>query len=150
MGAVWRLLTAAYVVAIAVARIAIVKPDKARALENHFLGLAQKGQLGGKVKESSLVAILEKLEGQSGVKKITVRSPCHTLWGPICVGDGCVWYVYAMMYVWLPLPGCPCADQADGWLFRLRQRQRRRSSVSRCFTVLSFIVSAIPMSLVRP
>ena len=55
------------------ARIAIVKPDKARALENHFLGLAQKGQLGGKVKESSLVAILEKLEGQSGVKKITIK-----------------------------------------------------------------------------
>lgn len=63
----------AFLRALAVARIAIVKPDKARSLENHFLGLAQRKQLPGKVKEGALISMLEKMEKSSRPTRITVR-----------------------------------------------------------------------------
>ena len=48
------------------ARIALVKPEKAQALENMLLQAAQRGQLGGKVTEDALIGMLEKINGGSG------------------------------------------------------------------------------------
>jgi len=47
-------------------RIAIVKPEKAQALENMILQAAQRGQLGGKVTEDSLIKMLEQINGGDG------------------------------------------------------------------------------------
>ena len=41
-------------------RIALVKPEKAQALENMLLQAAQRGQLGGKVTEDALIKMLEE------------------------------------------------------------------------------------------
>ena len=47
-------------------RIAIVKPEKAQALENMILQAAQRGQLGGKVTEDSLIKMLEQINCGDG------------------------------------------------------------------------------------
>ena len=47
-------------------RIALVKPDKAQALENMLLQAAQRGQLGGKVTEDALIKMLEQINGGGG------------------------------------------------------------------------------------
>jgi programmed cell death protein 5 len=44
-------------------RIAIVKPEKAQALENMLLQAAQRGQIGGKVTEDALIKMLEQVNG---------------------------------------------------------------------------------------
>ena len=44
-------------------RIALVKPEKAQALENMLLQAAQRGQLGGKVTEDALIKMLEQING---------------------------------------------------------------------------------------
>ncbi|KAJ9530816.1 hypothetical protein QJQ45_028704, partial [Haematococcus lacustris] len=55
-------------------RIALVKPDKARAIENMILGAAQRGQLSEKVSEQRLVSMLEQIsEKQGGGPKITIQ-----------------------------------------------------------------------------
>eukprot|EP00227_Mantoniella_beaufortii_P017799 CAMPEP_0197592540 /NCGR_PEP_ID=MMETSP1326-20131121/15148_1 /TAXON_ID=1155430 /ORGANISM="Genus nov. species nov., Strain RCC2288" /LENGTH=137 /DNA_ID=CAMNT_0043158245 /DNA_START=61 /DNA_END=474 /DNA_ORIENTATION=+ len=46
-------------------RIALVKPDKARALEQMLMQAAQRGQLGGKVTEEALIKMLEGINGQA-------------------------------------------------------------------------------------
>ena len=57
------------------ARIALVKPEKAQALENMLLQAAQRGQLGGKVTEDALIGMLEKINGGSGCLLYTSPSP---------------------------------------------------------------------------
>eukprot|EP00197_Chlamydomonas_leiostraca_P008034 CAMPEP_0202866346 /NCGR_PEP_ID=MMETSP1391-20130828/7333_1 /ASSEMBLY_ACC=CAM_ASM_000867 /TAXON_ID=1034604 /ORGANISM="Chlamydomonas leiostraca, Strain SAG 11-49" /LENGTH=128 /DNA_ID=CAMNT_0049546281 /DNA_START=66 /DNA_END=452 /DNA_ORIENTATION=- len=56
-------------------RIALVKPDKARAVENMILAAAQRGQLGEKVSEERLVSMLETINEKQGTTKpkITIQ-----------------------------------------------------------------------------
>ncbi|KXZ44039.1 hypothetical protein GPECTOR_75g763 [Gonium pectorale] len=56
-------------------RIAIVKPDKARGVENMILGAAQRGALSGKVSEERLVELLEQINEREGASKpkITIQ-----------------------------------------------------------------------------
>ncbi|RGB36999.1 programmed cell death protein 5-like protein [Rhizophagus diaphanus] len=49
---------------IDVARISMVKADKARAVEDLLIRMAQTGQLRGKVSESQLIEILEQINQQ--------------------------------------------------------------------------------------
>lgn len=66
-----------------VARIALVRPQKAREIEDMLLRMAQGGQLRGQVTEDQLIGVLDQIEraeagGARGsqavpaVKKITV------------------------------------------------------------------------------
>lgn len=58
---------------LAVARIALVKPEKARAVENMILQMAQRGQIQEKVSEDRLRSMLEQISEQEGAsKKITI------------------------------------------------------------------------------
>mmetsp|Transcript_40724 Transcript_40724/g.104248 ORF Transcript_40724/g.104248 Transcript_40724/m.104248 type:complete len:131 (-) Transcript_40724:149-541(-) len=51
-------------------RISLVKPDKARGVENMLIQMAQRGQLGGaKVSEEQLIGMLEQINEQSGATK---------------------------------------------------------------------------------
>lgn len=56
-------------------RIAIVKPEKARGVENMILGAAQRGALGTKVTEERLVELLEQINEREGAAKpkITIQ-----------------------------------------------------------------------------
>jgi len=58
-----------------VSRIALVKPEKARGVENMLLALAQRGQLGEPVSDAQLLGMLEKVNEGGGAAKagITVR-----------------------------------------------------------------------------
>lgn len=51
-------------------RIALVKPDRARAIEQLLARMAQSGQLRGRVSEDQLIDVLDQVEamekGQSG------------------------------------------------------------------------------------
>ncbi|KAJ3405185.1 hypothetical protein CcCBS67573_g04822 [Chytriomyces confervae] len=60
------------------ARISIVKPEKARAVEDLLIRMAQSGQLRGKINENMLIDLLEQLNEQQAAKveskiKITRR-----------------------------------------------------------------------------
>lgn len=51
----------------------MVKTDKARAIEDLLIRMAQTGQLGGKVSESQLINLLEQINQQQKPEtKITV------------------------------------------------------------------------------
>jgi len=52
--------------------LALVKPEKAKAVENYLIQMARYGQLGGKITESGLIEILEKVSQQTE-KKTTVK-----------------------------------------------------------------------------
>uniref|UniRef100_A0A4X2L0R1 Programmed cell death protein 5 n=1 Tax=Vombatus ursinus TaxID=29139 RepID=A0A4X2L0R1_VOMUR len=52
--------------------LALVKPEKAKAVENYLIQMARYGQLSGKVSEQGLIEILEKVSQQTE-KKITVK-----------------------------------------------------------------------------
>ncbi|XP_027749341.1 programmed cell death protein 5 [Empidonax traillii] len=52
--------------------LALVKPDKAKAVENYLIQMARFGQLAGKVSEQGLIEILEKVSQQTE-KKTTVK-----------------------------------------------------------------------------
>ncbi|XP_048887329.1 programmed cell death protein 5 isoform X1 [Brienomyrus brachyistius] len=52
--------------------LALVKPEKAKAVENYLIQMARFGQLGGKISESGLIEILEKVSQQTE-KKTTVK-----------------------------------------------------------------------------
>lgn len=55
-------------------RIALVKPDKAKGVENMVLQMAQKGQLNEKISESRLISLLEQVNEQSSTKtKVTIQ-----------------------------------------------------------------------------
>lgn len=51
--------------------LALVKPDKAKAVENYLIQISQFGNLGGKISESGLIEILQKVSQQTE-KKTTV------------------------------------------------------------------------------
>ncbi|XP_051236512.1 programmed cell death protein 5 [Dicentrarchus labrax] len=51
--------------------LALVKPEKANAVENYLIQMARFGKLGGKISESGLIEILEKVSQQTD-KKTTV------------------------------------------------------------------------------
>ncbi|KAL3161992.1 hypothetical protein ABBQ38_009068 [Trebouxia sp. C0009 RCD-2024] len=56
------------------ARIALVKPDKAKGVENMVLQMAQRGQLNEKVSENRLIGLLEQVNEQSSTKtKVTIQ-----------------------------------------------------------------------------
>ena len=59
------------------ARVALVKPDAARAAENHLIGLARAGRLREQVSEGALIKVLEALAesggGGGGVTKVRVQ-----------------------------------------------------------------------------
>ncbi|XP_048371924.1 programmed cell death protein 5 [Sphaerodactylus townsendi] len=52
--------------------LALVKPEKAKAVENYLIQMARFGQLGGKVSDQGLIEILEKVSQQTE-KKTTVK-----------------------------------------------------------------------------
>lgn len=57
-------------------RIAIVKPDKARAIEDMVIQMAQRGQLAAKIDEDKLIDLLNQV-GVTEEKqrtKVTVRA----------------------------------------------------------------------------
>ncbi|KAM3877505.1 programmed cell death protein 5 isoform 1-T1 [Diretmus argenteus] len=51
--------------------LAMVKPDKAKAVESYLIQMARYGKLAGKISESGLIEILEKVSQQTE-KKTTV------------------------------------------------------------------------------
>jgi len=53
-------------------RIALVKPEKARGVEDLILRAAQSGQLAEKVNEQRLISLLEQLSGQEKKTTITI------------------------------------------------------------------------------
>lgn len=55
------------------ARIRLVKPDKATAIENQLINSAKRGSLPGPVQENAVVGMLEKLSKKQSETKITVR-----------------------------------------------------------------------------
>ena len=56
------------------ARIALVKPEKARAIEDMIIGAARRGALGEKVTEERLIDLLEQVNERSGTKtKVTIQ-----------------------------------------------------------------------------
>ncbi|XP_053557661.1 programmed cell death protein 5 [Bombina bombina] len=52
--------------------LALVKPEKAKAVENYLIQMARFGQLGGKLSDQGLIEILEKVSKQTE-KKTTVK-----------------------------------------------------------------------------
>ncbi|KAJ8248965.1 hypothetical protein GJAV_G00229700 [Gymnothorax javanicus] len=52
--------------------LALVKPEKAKSVENYLIQMARFGQLGGKISEAGLIEILEKVSQQTE-KKTTVK-----------------------------------------------------------------------------
>uniref|UniRef100_A0A3Q3ER91 Programmed cell death protein 5 n=1 Tax=Labrus bergylta TaxID=56723 RepID=A0A3Q3ER91_9LABR len=52
--------------------LALVKPEKAKAVENYLIQMARFGKLGGKISETGLIEILEKVSQQTE-KKTTVK-----------------------------------------------------------------------------
>lgn len=52
--------------------IALVKPEKAAAVENYLIQMAPLGKFGGKISESGLIEILQKVS-QETEKKTTVK-----------------------------------------------------------------------------
>ncbi|CAB1339352.1 unnamed protein product [Coregonus sp. 'balchen'] len=55
-----------------VSNLALVKPEKAKAVDNYLIQMARMGQLGGKISETGLIDILEKVSQQTE-KKTTVK-----------------------------------------------------------------------------
>ncbi|ONK79194.1 uncharacterized protein A4U43_C01F3880 [Asparagus officinalis] len=56
------------------ARIALVKPDKARGVEDVILRAAQMGQIAEKVSEEKLISILEQINTQTTKQtKVTIQ-----------------------------------------------------------------------------
>jgi len=54
-------------------RVALVKPDKARSVEDMIIRAAQTGQLGGKVDEQRLISLLEQISEKEKKTKITIK-----------------------------------------------------------------------------
>lgn len=58
----------------AVARIALVKPDKARGVEDMIIAAARRGALGEKVTEERLIDLLEQVNERTAAKtKVTIQ-----------------------------------------------------------------------------
>jgi len=54
-------------------RVALVKAEKARGVEDLIIRAAQSGQLGGKVDEARLISLLEQLSEKEQKTKITFK-----------------------------------------------------------------------------
>lgn len=55
-------------------RIALVKPEKARGVEDVLLRAAQTGQIGEKVSEERLISLLEQINNQTSKQtKVTIQ-----------------------------------------------------------------------------
>lgn len=69
-----------------VARIALVKPDKARAIEMRLLQMAQGGMFQAKVDEKKLISMLEQIDEASSAArtKITVSGIGRYCGVPVC------------------------------------------------------------------
>jgi programmed cell death protein 5 len=52
-------------------RIAIVKPDRARSVEDLIIRMAQSGQVRQRITEPELVGLLEEIAGQEGARQQT-------------------------------------------------------------------------------
>ncbi|XP_042343178.1 programmed cell death protein 5 [Plectropomus leopardus] len=52
--------------------LALVKPEKANAVENYLIQMARMGKCGGKISESGLIEILQQVSQQTE-KKTTVK-----------------------------------------------------------------------------
>jgi len=55
------------------ARVSMVKPEKAKAVEDMILRAGQSGQLAAKVDEKQLISFLEKLSEKKTETKITIQ-----------------------------------------------------------------------------
>lgn len=55
------------------ARIALVKPEKARSVENMILTAAQRGALSEKVSEERLVSMLSQISEKESKPKVTIQ-----------------------------------------------------------------------------
>ena len=63
-----------------VERVRLVKPDNARAVEEHVIRLARTGKLQDKVNEDTLIKMLEdvsNLEAKGAVKKVKIVRKKH-------------------------------------------------------------------------
>uniref|UniRef100_A0A3B4EM08 Programmed cell death protein 5 n=1 Tax=Pygocentrus nattereri TaxID=42514 RepID=A0A3B4EM08_PYGNA len=58
--------------------LALVKPDKAKAVENYLIQMARFGQLGGKITENGLIEILEKVNQQTEKKTTSLQPASNT------------------------------------------------------------------------
>jgi len=56
-----------------ISRIALVKPEKARAVEDSIIRAAQSGQLASKIDENKLIQMLEQSSEKQGKPKITIQ-----------------------------------------------------------------------------
>lgn len=56
------------------ARVAIVKPENARAVEDHLLRLARSGKLSAKITEDDVIRILDEVSKQGGAGGAPVAS----------------------------------------------------------------------------
>eukprot|EP01120_Amphizonella_sp_Union-15-10_P000596 TRINITY_DN1063_c0_g1_i2.p1 TRINITY_DN1063_c0_g1~~TRINITY_DN1063_c0_g1_i2.p1 ORF type:complete len:125 (-),score=33.73 TRINITY_DN1063_c0_g1_i2:142-516(-) len=54
-------------------RIALVKPEKARSVEDMIINAAQTGRLGAKVDEQKLIQLLEDISEQTKQTKVTFQ-----------------------------------------------------------------------------
>eukprot|EP01132_Coremiostelium_polycephalum_P005984 gene5984-7455_t len=54
-------------------RIAMVKPDKARQIEDMLIRSAQTGQISEKVDEQKLISLLEQISGKEKKTTITMK-----------------------------------------------------------------------------
>jgi len=60
--------------------IALVKPAKARAIENMLIQMARTGQIGGKLDEEPLINLIEKLNEQvASESKVTIQRRRHAV-----------------------------------------------------------------------
>ena len=58
----------------AVARIALVKPEKARAIEDMIISASRRGGIGEKISEERLIDLLEQVNERTAAKtKVTIQ-----------------------------------------------------------------------------
>ena len=59
------------------ASIALVKPEKARQVEDMILMMAQRGQMTGKINEGGLISLLDQLNESKSETKVTMMHKGH-------------------------------------------------------------------------
>jgi len=66
-------------VPVVVSRLSLVKPEKVKAVEDHLLRMAKSGNLNGKIDDTQLVGLLEKISDQEKRQetKITASQPSN-------------------------------------------------------------------------
>lgn len=56
-----------------IANVALVKPERARQVENYLINAAKTGQLGGKVSEDQLKDLLQQVTAQQEKKTVVTK-----------------------------------------------------------------------------